>query len=332
MDFVEEREAAGAAPMAGTGAPGASSGGEALRNAVRLKLLEGLTQDRIARHVGVSGSVLSKWLHSKYQGDNAALERSISEWLEAPQNKFLDNCDPINAWVQTPTGDAIEEALLCAMRRPTIAVVYGGAGVGKTTAINRFCGDHRGVVRVELQASTRSMLDVLHVLFRALTRHGSHERTSRAVSNDIDNFIRWNGAPKLLIFDEAQHMTTNAIEEIRSLYDRHEIGIALCGNELVHTNMTGGRRSAEFAQLSSRVGRRLRLDKPTEGDVDAFTAKWRVTGAKEREFCGGIARIPGGLRELGHVLRDATAAAVAMGRPVDLKMLQAAWRERQGGR
>lgn len=332
MDFVDEREAVGAAPMAGTGAPGASGGGEALRNAVRRKLLEGLTQGRIARHVGVSESALSRWLSGKYGGDNAALERSLSEWLETSQRNFLGDPDPENAWVRTPTGDAIESALLCAMRRPTIALVYGGAGVGKTTAIDRFVGEHQGVIRVELAAWQKSQLNVLHALLQKVIGHTGDERTSRAVALAIEYQFKWGRCPKLIVIDEAQHMGLPAIECLRSFHDRFGIGLALCGNELVYTNMTGGRKSAEFAQLTSRVGRSLRLDKPADADVGAFLAQWRITGAKEREFCCRIARMPGGLRELGHVLRDATTAAGAMGCPADLKLLQAAWHERQGER
>ena len=109
------------------------------------------------------------------------------------------------------------------------------------------------------------------------------------------------------------------------MHDSTGVGLVLSGNESVYTRLTGRTRRADFAQLFSRVGKRLRLDKPAPGDVTAILQAWRIEGTKERELCQQIASLPGGLRGLVNVLVDAATAAQAMGRAVDLIALRAAW-------
>ena len=326
MEFVEKRETGGDAPPTAA-VDSASASGHTLRDAVRAALLRaGMTQERIARHAGVSGSTLSQWLNGKYTGDNTALERRIASWVAEPQNKFDDHCGPIPTWVQTPTAQAIEGALNYARSRPSIAVVYGGAGVGKTTAIWRYARDSKDVWIFEASKSRASMLEALRAVYELMTGYKCEEKRSSTISRMILERLQWWCRDRgLLVVDEAQHLTIDAIEEFRALHDSAGIGLVLAGNESVYAQLTGRTRRAEFAQLFSRVGKRLRLDKPTAEDVLAILQAWRVEGAKEREFCQQIASMPGGLRGLTNVLVDATAAAQAMGRLVDLKMLRAAW-------
>ena len=58
-------------------------------------------------------------------------------WLADTQASALESCEVAPVWVQTPTATSIEGALNYARNRPSIAVVYGGAGVGKLTPAGR---------------------------------------------------------------------------------------------------------------------------------------------------------------------------------------------------
>ena len=67
MEFDAEREAVGTVPTAAPAAGAVSASSEALKTAVRKVLLNNrMTQDRMARDAGLSGSALSQWLHGKY--------------------------------------------------------------------------------------------------------------------------------------------------------------------------------------------------------------------------------------------------------------------------
>ena len=47
----------------------------------------------------------------------------------------------------------------------------------------------------------------------------------------------------LLILDEAQHLTVQALDMVRAINDQTSIGLVLCGNDRVITQMTGGNRA-----------------------------------------------------------------------------------------
>lgn len=329
MEFDAEREAVCTVDTSPTAAPAAgavSASSEALKTAVRKVLLNNrMTQDRMAREAGLSGSALSQWLHGKYQGDVPALEGRLVAWLADTQASALEPCEVAPVWVQTPTATAIEGALNYARARPSIAVVYGGAGVGKTTTIERYARESAGVWVWEASKSQRSMLEALRAIEEIMSGYRCEEKRSSTISRMIAQRLLWAPKPALLVVDEAQHLELDAVEELRSIHDSTGVGLVLSGNESVYTQLTGRTRRADFAQLFSRVGKRLRLDKPAPGDVAAILQAWRIEGTKERELCQQIASLPGGLRGLVNVLVDAATAAQAMGRTVDLIALRAAW-------
>jgi len=63
----------------------------------------------------------------------------------------------------------------------------------------------------------------------------------------------------LLVVNEAQHLTTKALEGLRSLRDATGTGLALVGSDKLYDRLTGGSRSSDFPQLFSRIGKRVRL-------------------------------------------------------------------------
>lgn len=332
MEFEEKLEAAGATPKPDGVLPPCGAGGNAaqtLRFAVRKVLAQsGMTQDRMARNAGVSGSALSQWLRGQYGGNNEALEERISAWLAEPQNNVLDRCETAPTWVPTPTGEAIERVLTYARTTPSIGVVYGGAGVGKTTALKRYASDYTDAWYVKLQPTSSTIMGALRAVYEAIAARNCNEIRVAEISREIEQLLRWrHSAGALLVIDESQGLTFEALEELRSIHDSTGMGLVLAGNEKVYSNMIGGTRRADFAQLFSRVGRNLRLDRPTAEDVDAILKAWHIEGPKEREFCQQKASLPGALREMTKLLSAAAIAAHAMGGPIDIKVLRAAWRE-----
>ena len=104
-------------------------------------------------------------------------------------------------------------------------------------------------------------------------------------------------------------ISDSALEGLRSLNDATGTGLALVGSDLLYERLTGGLRVAEFAQLFSRIGKRVRLPAATSEDADALLAAWGVEGKAERELARGIANKPGGLRRLSHTLGLASVFA-----------------------
>lgn len=233
----------------------------------------------------------------------------------------------VPGWVDTPTGKLILKAMSFIQREGVIAAIYGGAGVGKSMALRHYADTTPNVWLVTASPSGAALLAALEDIAATL---GLKDLPSRP--RDVSRAIteRLAGIGGLLVIDEAQHLTLQSLEEIRSIHDSTQTGLLLCGNEAVYSRLTGGSRKATFAQLFSRIGYRHRLGLPTDGDVAAILAAWGVSGAKERDCAVQIAQLPGGLRGLTHALKSAHMVSVNEGRTVDAKLLRLAFRDLGG--
>lgn len=298
-----------------------------LRERVRSVLGSGLSQRRAAAEIGISDAALSQWLAGKYRGDGAAVAASVERWLAArTEREALDELLPARPeWVETPTARRVLAGLTYAQMAGDVAVVYGGAGCGKTVAARRYAAEHPNVWVATMTASTRAWGPCLA---RVALACGLRSRQALAWRLEAELLEKLAGTRGLLLVDEAQHLELRALEGLRGLHDAAGVGLALVGNEMVYARLTGGRRAADFAQLYSRIGKRVRLVRPTQADVARLLSAWKVRGTAEREELLGIARSPGGLRSVVKCLR--LASLIAEGSRVRVSHIRAAWRDLGG--
>ncbi len=324
IDAKHETVGGAAPPDPAQIAPQGDAESALVRDAVTAALNNGLTQGNLAKQIGLSASVVSQWLKGGYRGDNAAVHSKLAAWLAGRKAEAAVVQASGPHWVETPTGQAITRALAFARARPAIAVVYGGAGVGKTTALRRYAETSNNVWTVTARPAASSMAAMLREIGAALELHASGWQ-NRALSSDIIRAL--TGTRGLLVIDEAQHLSVQALEEARSIHDAAQVGLVLSGNESVYARLTGASRRSDFAQLFSRVGRRVRIGMPGTDDVTAILAAWNISGIKERQYAHQIASMPGGLRGLVNTLEEAAMAAQGFERPMDVQMMRAAWNE-----
>ena len=102
----------------------------------------GLTQALAATEIGISDSALSQWLSGKYGGDEAAVEEKVERWLEArgEREELLARLPAPPDWADTPSSQRAIAGLTYAQMAGYIAVIHGGASVGKTMAARRHAG------------------------------------------------------------------------------------------------------------------------------------------------------------------------------------------------
>ena len=131
----------------------------------------------------------------------------------------------------------------------------------------------------------------------------------------------------LLIVDEAQHLSSQALDQLRAFHDLAQCGIALLGNHSIFRRLEGGTRSADYAQLFSRVGMRLDRKKPHSDDIEALLDGWAIEDKSVRRVARAVARRPGALRAMTKVLRQAHLRANADGGPVSEAHMIAAARQ-----
>lgn len=286
---------------------------------------EGLSQAAAAQLIGVHKTRFNQWLKGSYRGDNSQVESAANRWLESRrQNEALNASLPAAPdWVETPSARAVISALGFAQMASTISVIYGGAGVGKTEAVSQYRQQSPNVWVATATPATSAPGPILTRIAQVLGI-----RATGAVHMIETNIIeRLRDSRGLLVIDEAQHLNPRALDQIRQIAEGAGIGLALVGNEIVYTQLTGGNRSIGFAQLFSRVAKRVRLSRPKAGDIDALLDAWTISDAASRTLGHEIGKRPGALRGLSQTLR--LASLFASGKP-SVTHIRAAWKDLGG--
>ena len=288
-----------------------------------------LTQAEISRQSGIGQARLNQWMAGRYKGDVARLERDLATWIDTYNERQLAGRMLPQApdWVETPTADRITSALGYAQVAADLTVIYGGAGLGKTRSLKHYAETNPNVWIVETTPTTNTRGAFLRNIAWCLGHRIPKGHADILERSLIDRIRGTNG---LLIVDEAQFLNEGALETARRITELAGIGLALSGNERVYAQLTGGTRAADFAQLFSRIGKRVRLTRATQADIDAIIAAWSIDAKPCRDVLREIAAKPGALRGLTKVLRLASMFAAGDGRAITCEDIKSAWRDLGG--
>lgn len=287
---------------------------------------EGISQSAAAKEAGVSTSAFSEFMGGTYKGNKDKVARELLRWVNARvQSEQMRQLLPgVPAFIETPTAKKILGALTYAQAFGDIAVIYGGAGMSKTTSIRRYRDKNPNVFLATVTPATAGVAVMLQEIALSMGLRDFPLHPAKLQAAIIRGLT---GSRGLLVIDEAQHLTKQALESARSLHDATGVGLALSGNASVYSQLLG-KNDNGFAQLYSRVGRRVALTKAMRGDVLAIAGVYGVRDKKSLEFCEDIARRPGALRMLVKVLRLASMGAGEA--TVGTDHMSSAWAELQG--
>lgn len=307
--------------------PAKYRGDDGLRETVRAAMAADarLTQPAVAKEAGFSVPTFNQWLNGVYPGNNEAVETKLKIWLEAYDARQAagEQLPQAPTFVPTQTASRVMGALSYAQIAGDIAVAYGAAGLGKTTACEQYRHSRPNVWIATMTPASSGVVTSLEEICEALglAYSGGALKMHRAIVKRVRD------THGLLVIDEAQHLSTAALDQIRSIHDATGIGIALVGNEGVYARMAGGRNSTALDRLFSRVGRRLSLRAAVDADIKLLVKAWGVTDAKCMTTLMEVAKRPGALRALTKTLRLASMQAAAEKRGVCCEDVRAASRE-----
>ena len=277
-----------------------------LRDRLRITLEEdkNLSQARLAKESDISSATLSQFLGGTYAGNQQNVARKLAGWLNVRDERISSGKLPEGPeFVTTPTSEKLRAVLQYAHMAGDIAVIAGGAGLGKTVTNKRYAAVSPNVWHVELTPATGGVLTCLQEIAAVM---GLRDLVNTAAYIQRAIFQKVRNTSGLLILDEAQHLTVQALDMVRAINDQTSIGLVLCGNDRVITQMTGGNRAPFLDRLYSRVGKRLVIHKVVKGDADAIIDAWNIADAGCRDQIRQIADLPGALRVLNMVLRLAS--------------------------
>lgn len=191
-----------------------------------------------------------------------------------------------------------------------MVIAHGDAGIGKTKAASKFERDNpNATIYVEASPATGSLREVLRMLAREL------KIPDKLKNGDLAYAVRakLDESRKVVIIDEAQHLTYKALEQISRWADpdrvtgESHIAVVLMGNTEIYSRMCG-RQEAVFAQQFNRVRlqRRYHTTGVTRADVEKLFPLLAEQGqGKELDFLHGISRSRWGVRGAVNVYNNA---------------------------
>ncbi len=232
---------------------------EAVQWAREYMCQKGISQAELGRKLSISSGAVSSYLSGKYPSPEKVTEK-LAELMDMQEQKTLAPKAP--EFVETTVTRMVKQAISYAHLRGVVSVAYGDAGVGKTTAVRRYLEENQLAIGIEIIPTYASLTGVNELLADEL---GSRESKDRKITKDIIGKLKGSG--RVIIVDEAQHLTVRAIEHLRSISDCTGIGICFVGNESIYTKLLGAHKS-EYAQLYSRIGVRKMVTTSTNTRED----------------------------------------------------------------
>jgi DNA transposition AAA+ family ATPase len=282
-----------------------------------------MTQGQAAKEMGVSPTTLTQLLNDTYGADPKTQIAKLEKWLiaQAEAQAQAAKLPTLPDYVQTETADRINATLGYGHLAGDLVLIYGGAGLGKTTAIREFKRRYPNVWVATMNPTTASPVTCLEEVYLALGLKVAWTGGAARMQREICRKVQ--GAAGLLIIDEAQHLSVNALEALRSIHDTTGVGLALVGNETVYSRMAGGNRAAYLDRLSSRIGKKLKLAKPAKSDIERICQHFEVTDKASLSLMLDLGNRGGALRSIVKVLR--LASMMAGGSSPTASDIKAAW-------
>jgi len=215
--------------------------------------------NKVAKQIGYSAAVISTYLQGKYTGDIEKLEWAVASFLmrqeeiEAMPKELIPFCPITNADI------VFQIARTCHLEQE-IGVLVGEAGTGKTKAAKEYSKQNPDVIFIEADLSFTTK-----VFFRELHKKLGMDGNGGIYDLFADCVEKLKDSNRLIIIDEAENLPYRALDMVRRLYDKANIGILLIGLPRLIANLRGKR--GEFKQLYSRVGIVMALDEFSESDT-----------------------------------------------------------------
>lgn len=298
-----------------------------VRAAVRALMdREQLTLAKVAREANMGDSTLPAFMNDSYVGNKAAQALKLQRWITSRLASASVQAQSLKGpgYVKTRSSEQFAALLEHAHYTPDFAVLVGVPGVGKTLTATTYVSNVHNAYMVTCQPTSTTASGVVAELSIALgigtqVGFGNASFLTRQINNKLRN------TTSLIIIDEAQHLKAPALDQLRFFHDISGCGIALMGNHSIFRRMEGGTRSADYAQLYSRVGMRIDKKKTHSDDIEALLDAWEITDPKVRRVARAVARKPGALRTMTKVLRQAhLRARNEDGQVTEAQMLAAA--------
>lgn len=218
---------------------------EAIEGLKKYLIDTGKTQTAVAKELDVSTGMLSSFIKGTYKAPHTVIPK-VQELLQIREKKKVAPKEP--EYKETSISRTVLNTIKYCHVQGKVGVVYGDPGIGKTMAFREYLRENGLAIGITINPTYASITGVNELLAEQL---GVRERVTRKITRDIVAKLKDSG--RVIIIDEAQHLTTRTLNHLRCISDESGVGICLIGNLEVYTRLKGTGK-ADFAQLFSRVG------------------------------------------------------------------------------
>lgn len=210
-----------------------------------------LSQNKVARELGYSGSVLSQYRREGYGGDVEKLERELERWLDRQARK---NQIRKVGFAETAIFRKIYAALSTAHEERTMGFVVGPAGCGKTVAIGKFAEETANVYIIQGEHGLTEN-DVVRKLASQLNVKAA---SIVAMKEALGQILAEQAA--IVVVDEANYLHPAILDMLRRVvFDQAGCPVVFVGVRELMGNIFCNRR--DFQQLQRRIGVFLDLNR-----------------------------------------------------------------------
>jgi DNA transposition AAA+ family ATPase len=225
-----------------------------------------VSQEKLAKTVGISGSALSGFLAGKYKGQSDAVAYKIESALDAQESReasIMKVKEP--GIVETGVMKKMCFGLNYARDRRDIIIICGASGIGKTVTLKRWLKENPASISFTASPNIGTKKAVMEETLSALNKNinGRCDRLQRAIVAALKNTNR------PIAIDEAQFLNFDALETLRSIHDATHCPLVLVGNPKIMQKITE-QNEGITAQFFSRTVRFSLDEKISLEDVKAI--------------------------------------------------------------
>lgn len=218
------------------------------------------SQSKLAKKAGIDASTMSRLMKGEYGGQADENMAKVMDVIERDKARVQTRIKKV-PFVENVVFDRISTALNVAWEDGKIVVITAESGVGKTTSIKEYADREHNVVVIEAD-NTFTMLNLLEVLAKKVEAKGTRTREKAKIAEAIIEKLK--DSDVLLIIDEAEYLSDEALDILRRIHDKAGIAVALVGMPRLLNNVIGGKEAHK--QIYTRMNHE-RLDEIGRDDI-----------------------------------------------------------------
>ena len=274
----------------------------------------GISQSTVARGIGKSTATINQYLQGKYNGDVETLDKLAAAWLQTQQERENDTRTQLN-YTYTATAQRLEEVLRLAHVEGETVVIYGQAGLGKTSALEAYVKRNPDAIMIDSDPSysAKVLLSSMALALGVESRGSLHQLIEELIK-------KLKNSGRIILVDEAENLPLRALECLRRIHDKTGVGLVLAGMPRLLVNLRGSK--GELKQLYSRVAFKFDLGNTIPNTELSEIINQSLMGIESETVNELVIASKGNTRRLAKLIRGVTRMAKVNNRELDANMVR----------